>query len=59
MAMNFHTDNTVIVSRLPLKIGNLVHETIIMLLPYSNTGHMKHKSNALSTDPARKTITTH
>ena len=37
-----------------MKIENLVHEKIIMLLPYSKAGPMNHKANALTTVPARK-----
>ena len=38
-----------------MKIGNLVHEKVL-LLPDSNAEPVNHKTDALSTDPARKHI---
>ena len=38
-----------------MKIGNLVHEKVL-LLPDSNAEPMNHKTDALSTDPAGKRI---
>ena len=37
-----------------MKIGNLVHEIVIMFLSDSNPEPMKHNSNALSFDTAGK-----
>ena len=35
----------------PMKIGNLVHE--ILLLQDSNMGHLNNKVDAIATDPTR------
>ena len=42
-----------------MKMGNFVHEIMIMFLPDSNTEPTKHNSNALSSDTAGKHIYDH